>query len=235
GGRLEALAGGVAVFGSDGRLDLHNPAFASLWKLQSKSLNGERPHIETGLGWCAQRYANEAFWGRLRGAVTTLESREPIRARLERSDGSVLDCTTAPLPDGATLVTFQDVTDSVNVERALIERADALQDADRLKSAFVERVSYELRTPLTNIIGFAHLLTDPSIGPTIGPINEKQREYLGNIDKSSSALLAIINDILDLTSIDAGAMPLDVTEVNIRAAVDDATLGLQDRISAKAA
>src|SRR5205085_569878 len=158
---LDALAEGVAVFGSDGRLDLHNPAFASLWKLQSKALNGERPHIETVLGWCAPLYANEAFWGRLRGAVTALESREPIQARLERSDGSVLDCTTAPLPDGATLVTFQDVTDSVNVERALIERADALQDADRLKSAFVHHVSYELRSPLTNIIGFAHLLTDP--------------------------------------------------------------------------
>jgi signal transduction histidine kinase len=146
----------------------------------------------------------------------------------------VLDCTTAPLPDGATLVTFQDVTDSVNVERALIERADALQDADRLKSAFVERVSYELRTPLTNIIGFAHLLTDPSIGPTIGPINEKQREYLSNIDKSSSALLAIINDILDLTTIDAGAMGLDLKPVDIRTAVDSAILGLQDRIAEKA-
>ena len=90
----------------------------------------------------------------------------------------MLDCTTVPLPDGATLVTFQDVTDSVNVERALIERADALQDADRLKSAFVQHVSYELRTPLTNIIGFAHLLLDPHIGPTIGPITEKQRDYL---------------------------------------------------------
>ena len=153
---------------------------------------------------------------------------------MERTDGSVLDCTTAPLPDGATLVTFQDVTDSVNVERALIERADALQDADRIKSQFVQHVSYELRTPLTNIIGFAHLLLDPMIGPTIGPITEKQRDYLASIDKSSSALLAIINDILDLTTIDAGAMPLDLKEVDIRTAVDAAVLGLQDRIAEKA-
>jgi signal transduction histidine kinase len=171
---------------------------------------------------------------RLRGAVTSLEAREPIHARLERTDGSVLDCTTAPLPDGATLVTFHDVTDSVNVERALIERADALQDADRLKNQFVQHVSYELRTPLTNIIGFAHLLLDPMIGPTIGPITEKQRDYLASIDQSSSALLAIINDILDLTTIDAGAMPLDLKEVDIRSAVDAAVLGLQDRIAEKA-
>jgi signal transduction histidine kinase len=131
-------------------------------------------------------------------------------------------------------VTFQDVTDSVNVERALIERADALQDADRIKNAFVQHVSYELRTPLTNIIGFAHLLLDPMIGPTIGPITEKQRDYLDSIDKSSSALLAIINDILDLTTIDAGAMALDLKDVDIRAAADAAALGLQDRIAEKA-
>ena len=235
---LEALNEGVAVFGSDGRLDLHNPAFARLWRVSSSDLNGtnpaERPHIEAVMAWCARLYADEPFWMRLRGAVTSLETREPIHARLERADGSVLDCTTAPLPDGATLVTFQDVTDSVNVERALIERADALQDADRIKSQFVQHVSYELRTPLTNIIGFAHLLLDPMIGPTIGPITEKQRDYLASIDKSSSALLAIINDILDLTTIDAGAMPLDLKEVDIRAAVDAAVLGLQDRIAEKA-
>jgi signal transduction histidine kinase len=235
---LEALGEGVAVFGSDGRLDLHNPAFARLWRLSSSELNGsapsERPHIETVASWCRRLYTDDSFWAQLRGAVTGLERRTPISARLERLDGSVIDCATAPLPDGATLVTFQDVTDSVNVERALIERADALQDADRIKNAFVQHVSYELRTPLTNIIGFAHLLLDPAIGPTIGPITEKQRDYLDSIDKSSSALLAIINDILDLTTIDAGAMALDLKEVDIRSAVDAAALGLQDRIAEKA-
>jgi signal transduction histidine kinase len=234
---LEALAEGVAVFGSDGRLDLHNPAFAQQWRLSAAALNGEQgqhPHVEAVLGWCRPLYSDDAFWAKLRGAVTGLERREPVAARLERLDGSVLDCTTVPLPDGATLVTFHDVTDSVNVERALTERADALQDADRLKSAFVQHVSYELRTPLTNIIGFTNLLLDPSIGPTIGPITEKQRDYLDSIDKSSSALLAIINDILDLTTIDAGAMPLDLKEVDIRSAVDAAVLGLQDRIAEKA-
>jgi signal transduction histidine kinase len=139
----------------------------------------------------------------------------------------VLDCTTVPLPDGATLVTFQDVTDSVNVERALIERADALQDADRLKNAFVHHVSYELRSPLTNIIGFAQLLDDPSTGP----LTAKQHEYLGYIGASSSALLTIINDILDLATIDAGAMTLDLKSVDIRAAVEAAAEGVRGRIA----
>ena len=227
---LEALAEGVAVFGSDGRLDLYNPAFASLWKL-GKALGGippgERPHIETVLGWCRPLYPNDGFWTQLRGAVTSLESRAPVSSRIERSDGSVVECATAPLPDGATLVTFQDVTDTVNVERALIERADALQDADRLKNAFVHHVSYELRSPLTNIIGFAQLLHDPSTGP----LTDKQQEYLGYIGTSSSALLAIINDILDLATIDAGAMTLDLKTVDIRAAVDAAAEGVKDRLA----
>jgi signal transduction histidine kinase len=226
---LEALAEGVAVFGSDGRLDLHNAAFARLWRLSDATLAEARPHIETVIGWCRPLYADDTFWAALRGAVTSIEAREPVASRLMRADGSALECATVPLPDSATLVTFQDVTDSVNVERALTERADALQDADRLKSAFVQHVSYELRSPLTNIIGFAQLLEEPATGDLTG----KQREYLGYIGSSSSALLAIINDILDLATIDAGAMTLDLKPVDIRTAVDAAAEGLRDRFAEK--
>ena len=111
-----------------------------------------------------------------------------------------------PLPDGATLVTFHDVTDSVNVERALRERNEALEDADRIKIDFVHHVSYELRSPLTNIIGFVHLLADPATGP----LAPKQREYLDYITVSTNTLLALINNILDLATIDAGRMQLNL-------------------------
>jgi len=230
-GTLEALAEGVARFGSNGRLDLHNPAFARLWKLDAlgESAREEHPHIETVIAWCRPLFPDDHFWTALRGAVTGLESREPIAGRLQRADGSVVECVTVPLPDSATLVTFQDVTDSVNVERALIERADALQEADRLKSTFVQHVSYELRSPLTNIIGFTQLFDEPGTGS----LNAKQREYLGYISSSSGALLAIINDILDLATIDAGAMTLDLKAVDIRAAVDAAAEGLRDRLAEK--
>ena len=145
-------------------------------------------------------------------AVTAIEGRDTVTGRLERSDGSVVDLVTVPLPDGATLVTFLDVTDTINVERALRERNEALEAADALKVDFVHHVSYELRSPLTNIIGFAELLGEPSTGPLI----DKQREYLGYITTSTNALLAIINDILDLATIDAGAMKLNLGPVDIR-------------------
>jgi signal transduction histidine kinase len=138
----------------------------------------------------------------------------------------VVDCTTVPLPDGATLVAFQDVTDSVNVERALRERNEALEAADAIKINFVHHMSYELRSPLTNIIGFAHFLGDPATGP----ITEKQREYLGYINTSTNALLAIINNILDLATIDAGAMTLNLGLVDIRRTMEAAAEGIRDRL-----
>ena len=80
-------------------------------------------------------------WRSLRGAVTAIDGREPIVARIERRDGMMIDMTTMPLPDGATLVTFQDISDTVNVERALLERNEALVAADGIKIDFVP-VSY---------------------------------------------------------------------------------------------
>ena len=148
------------------------------------------------------------------------------RCRIERTDNTVIDCGTVPLPDGATLVTFHDVTDSVNVERVLTERNEALEAADAIKIDFVQHVSYELRSPLTNIIGFTHFLDDPRTGP----LTDKQREYLGYITASSNALLAIINNILDLASIGAGAMQLELEPVDIRATMHAAAEGVQDRL-----
>jgi signal transduction histidine kinase len=222
---LDHLAEAVAVFGSDGRVRLHNQAFQRMWKLAPESLDAN-PHIEAVAAWCQALHDDNAVWRNLRGAVTAIDGREPLVARLERRDGMMIDMTTMPLPDGATLVTFQDVSDTVNVERALRERNEALVAADGIKIDFVHHVSYELRSPLTNIIGFAHFLGDPAFGP----LTEKQREYLGYITASTNALLALINNILDLATIDAGAMSLTLGDVDIRASMEAAAEGVLDRL-----
>ena len=222
---LDNLAEGVAVFGSDGRLRLANSAFGRMWHLSPQTLS-ERPHIETVSALCQPLHGDDVIWRALRDAVTAIDSREAISGRLERRDGMVVDCTTVPLPDGATLVTFHDVTDSVNVERALRERNEALEDADKIKIDFVHHVSYELRSPLTNIIGFVHLLADPATGP----LAPKQREYLDYITVSTNTLLALINNILDLATIDAGRMQLNLGSVDIRQTMAAAAEGVQDRL-----
>ena len=222
---LDNLAEGVAVFGSDGRLRLYNAAFVRMWRLSPQAL-AERPHIEKITVLSEPLHGNHPTWQALRACVTAIDDRAAIEDRLERRDGSVVDCTTVPLPDGATLVTFHDVTDSVNVERALRERNEALEDADRIKIDFVHHVSYELRSPLTNIIGFVHLLGDPATGP----LAEKQREYLEYITVSTNTLLALINNILDLATIDAGRMQLNLGPVDIRETMAAAAEGVQDRL-----
>jgi signal transduction histidine kinase len=223
---LDHLAEGVAVFGSDGRLRLHNPAFAAIWGLPA-GLLADEPHVATIVAACRRPDDDEAVWTRFTMAVAGLdENRSRGTARIERGDGRVIDYATVPLPDGQTMVTFVDATDSVKVERALVERAEALEAADSLKNAFIQHVSYELRSPLTNIIGFAQLLSDSRVGP----LTNKQRDYTGYILSSSSALLAIVNDILDLATVDAGIMELDLTETDIAETIVAAIEGVQDRV-----
>jgi signal transduction histidine kinase len=223
---LDNLAEAVAVFGSSGRAQLFNPAFASMWKLSAEAL-GEQPHIDTVETWCKPLFDDAATWRIIREAVTRIGNRVAVPLKLERKDGSVLDCMTMPLPDGATMLTFQDITATENVERALRERNEALETADQIKVDFVHHVSYELRSPLTTIIGFAHLLNDPMTGPLV----PKQAEYLNYITTSTNSLFALINNILDLASIDAGAMTLEIGPVDIRKAIDNAAEGIQDRLA----
>lgn len=223
---LDNLSEAVIVFASDGRHRLHNPAFARMWRLSSSFL-AERPHVDAIVEWCQPFTRDGDVWRRLRMMVTGLGTREPGSARVECLDGNVIDYSTVPLPDGATLVAFQDVTDTVNVERALRERNEALEAADALKNDFVHHVSYELRTPLTNIIGFSHLLSDQDGEP----LTDKQREYLGYISSSSGALLSIINDVLDLASIDAGAMKLELAPTDIRQTASAVVENVKERLA----
>ncbi len=224
---LDNLSEAVAVFGSDGKLRLWNPAFGKIWSLDEDQL-AEMPHVKEVVEACAKRDDEREAWENLASSVTGLvDNRTQTANRMERYNGTVLDYVIVPLPDGGTLVTFVDVTDSVNVERALVDKNEALEQADQLKNAFIQHVSYELRSPLTNIIGFAQLLSDPKFGE----LSSKQGEYAEYIQSSSSALLAIINDILDLATLDAGIMELDLSEVDVAATVEAAVEGLKDRIA----
>ena len=223
---LDSLAEGVAVFGSNGRARLFNPAFARMWKLSPEQL-GDEPHIDTVAAWCKPLLDDVKAWRMIRESITGLENRNDVSLQLERADGSVLDCLSRPLPDGATMLTFQDITDTENVERALRESNEALQAADQMKLNFVHHVSYELRAPLTTIIGFAHFLSDPSTGP----LTPKQAEYLDYVTKSTNALMALTDSILDLATIDAGAMKLELGPVDIPGAIEAAAEGIQDRLA----
>ena len=136
--------------------------------------------------------------------------RKPITGKINAAD-RMLQFTAVPLPDGNTLLTFADISDSARMERALRDRADALEAADRLKNMFLSNVSYEIRTPLTSILGFAEGL---QLG-LAGPLTPKQQDYVRDIRRSSADLKTIIDAIIDLTAIDAGAMELKLEQVDV--------------------
>ena len=99
----------------------------------------------------------------------------------------------------------------VEADQALQERNIELEHANRMKSEFLATMSHELRTPLNAIIGFSEALKDNMIGP----MSESQQEYIGDIFTSGQHLLSLINDILDLSKVEAGMMGLDLEAVNL--------------------
>jgi signal transduction histidine kinase len=207
---LDNLAEGVAVFGSDGKVRLANPAFAALWELPAE-LAREGVHIAAISAACKGMTPN-GEWDQFVGVTTGFaDAREASHGQVELSNGAILAYALAPLPKGQTMMTFVDVTDTARVGRALKDKNEALQRADMLKNDFIQHVSYELRSPLTNIIGFTELLQQPSTGP----LNERQHDYLDHIAVSSSVLLTTVNDILDLATVDAGIMDLDISEIDV--------------------
>lgn len=223
---LDHLSEGVAVFGSDGRLRLSNPALVEMWQLDPAMVAGN-PHIGDVIGLCQRLHQDPDAWARLKGAVTGLaENRARTEGRMIRRNGSILDYATVPLPDGATMATFLDVTDSVNVEQALREKNEALVEADKVKTDFVGSVSYEMRSPLNTIIGFTHLLTDPKMGE----LTPKQREYAGYIASSSEQLASLVDGILDLATIDAGMMKLEIAPVDLGKAANAVAGALDKRL-----
>ncbi len=206
---LDNLEEGVALFGSDGRLKLFNPAFAQFWSFDINLLEQE-PHIDSLVKRGNQADAAATAWDEVKFGVTRLGTeREPINGKLTTSD-RVLQYATVPLPDGNTLLTFSDISASARMERALRDRADALEAADRLKNMFMSNVSYEIRTPLTSVLGFAESL---QLG-IAGPLSPKQQEYIRDIRKSSEDLKNIIDAIIDLSAIDAGAMELKLEKID---------------------
>ena len=207
---LDNLGEAVSVYGGDGRLKLWNPAFARLWNLNPEVLDGE-PHITKIVDKTKTFFCDTEWLKQREKLIAKGLDRIMHDGRLSRADGSLLDYTTVPLPDGGILTTYSDVTDTVRVENALREKNAALEEAERLKLDFLANVSYQLRTPLNAIMGFNEILDQEFFGQ----LNERQKQYTHDIGEASNRLLDLINDILDLSSLEAGYMTLQHEDVKI--------------------
>ncbi|MBI1216147.1 MAG: PAS domain-containing protein [Alphaproteobacteria bacterium] len=212
---MDNLSEGIAVFGEDGRLKLINQSFAAMWALSPEETSGS-PHIAQ-LVERTRAFFTDADWPAMQQVILSngLE-REPRKGRLERKNGTVLEYAVVPLPDGNILNTWFDITDTVKVEQALMEKNAALEEAERLKTDFLANVSYQLRTPLNAIMGFAEMLNQQYFGK----LNERQLEYTTSMIEAGQRLVSLVNDILDLSTIEAGYLKLYPTRIGVKGLIE---------------
>lgn len=227
---LDKLNDAVAVFGSDGRIRLHNEAFETFWGVSGDQLNAAGD-FDSIAALCQATLPDAAMWLGLKARVADPdpESRVPITGEGRTADGRIASWQTRPLPDGATLVAFSDVTARRELEQALAAKAAALEESQALKREFVGSVSYELRTPLTTIVGYSELLE------SMGELPERSRQYAGAIRIAASQLARSIDDVLDMSQIDAGEMELTLGDVRVCDLLDDAADRVRARVEGRGA
>jgi signal transduction histidine kinase len=208
---LDNLAEGVAVYGGDGRLKLWNPPFAKIWDLNPEEMEGG-PHISRIIDRMKDFFIPEDWDEQRRILISHGLDRMERQGRMTRTDGVHLWYATMPLPDGGVMVTYYDISDSTRVENALREKNAALEAAEQLKTDFLANVSYQFRTPLNAIMGFSEILQNEYFGA----LNDKQKEYAVGIRESGDRLITLIDDILDLSTIEAGYLELNKENVPVK-------------------
>jgi signal transduction histidine kinase len=219
----------ISVFASDGRLYLWNRRFSQVWDLDEDWLS-DHPRVDELVPAIARKLVNPTAAAQIREMVRkTTNERQPANGRITLTDGRHFEFAAVPLPDGNALFTLVDVTDSTRIEAALRERATALEQADRVKTDFVANMSYELRTPLTSIGGFAEMLAQGYAGKLSPAASEYTQAILESVDRLSK----LVDDVLDLTQGDTRGVPLERERVDLaglcRSALDKMRSRLADK------
>lgn len=219
----------ISVFASDGRLYLWNRRFRDVWDIEEERLT-EHPRVDELIPAMARKLVNPTAAAQIREMVRqTTNERQSSNGRISLTDGRHFEFAAVPLPDGNALFTMVDVTDSTRIQAALRERAAALEAADRVKTDFVANMSYELRTPLTSIGGFAEMLA----GGYAGKLTPSATDYVDAILEAVSRLSKLIDDVLDLTQGDTRGMVLERERVDIAGLCRMAIEAVQPRAGEK--
>ena len=233
---FDSLFEALAAFSPDGKLQIWNRRFAELWQLDEELLL-KHPKAQEVVRQIATHLTRPEEAKRLGEVVRAAAlDRKQTGGKLRLKDGRIFEFAGVPLPDGNALLTLLDVTDSQNAEIALRDRNKALEEADGVKTRFLANMSYEFRTPLTTINGFAELLQ----AGVAGELSEQGQEYVSAIITSADRLSEQIETVLDLSQSEAGLLPVErerfelfgfVTEVtrSREAAIQDVGLSVELR------
>ena len=215
---VDNLGAGISVYRGDGRLGFFNSAFAAIWRLDAGWLE-TKPHVGELIESTKHMFGPIDDWSRRKAKrIATVVDFAPAERKISLVDGRVLHFRKVLLPDGSIMFSFTDVTDSENIAQALKDRAQALEAADRFKREFFANASYDLRTPLTSVIGFAELMQSQ----LYGSLSERQAGYARDIGQSATTLLDLIDDILDLASAELNDGFLDRRPVDLHELLSEA-------------
>ncbi|MDO7842776.1 sensor histidine kinase [Sphingomonas immobilis] len=216
---FENLFEALGVFSADGRLQIWNNKFRTLWGLDEAFL-ATHPRVDMLAKAAAPRLArperSELIGELVRFATVDRQQRG---GRVGFADGRHFEFAAVPLPDGNGLFTMLDISDSRRIEQALRDRNEALETADQIKTSFVANMSYELRTPLTSISGFAEMMS----AGYAGKLTESASSYVDAILESVDRLGTLVDEVLDLTQNDGVAPEIERHPVDLGALAKAAT------------
>ena len=226
---LDNLFEAIGVFEASGRLSNWNIRLREIWGFEEAFLIGH-PRADVLAQAITPMLVVAADAAGLEDSVRAATiGRRRSGARLTLKDGRCIEYAAVPLPDGAALFTMLDITASQQIEKILRDRAETLEEADRLKTAFVAHMSYELRTPLTSIQGFSEMLLDG----LAGEMNDKVRDYVSTIYAAAIRLGSLVDNVLDLTQSAADAVRLNRASVDLLPLLNAAIEELRDDAAAK--
>lgn len=199
----------VGVFAADGRLNLWNTRFRDVWGFD-EALLATHPRVDALAEAAASGLTTPSRASLIRDLVRSATVERKSRSgRVAMKNGRHFEFAAVPLPDGNALFIMLDVTDSRRIERVLRDRTEALEAADRVKTAFVANMSHELRTPLTSIGGFAEMLSKGYAGdlPTTAT------SYVDAILESVGKLGGLVDETLQLTQAELPAVERETVDV----------------------
>jgi signal transduction histidine kinase len=227
---LDNIGEGLSVFDARGRLVARNSRFCELL--------GLLPDIRIGTP-LSEILKCQALQGAFGDVDPTAEAarrleqfyREvPTTKERVTPAGRILQIRRSGMPDGAVLSVYSDVTDIRAGERGLLQARSQAEAANHSKSEFLANMSHELRTPLNAIIGFTEIISQELFGPIA---NEKYLEYVKDVHSSSLHLLSIINDVLDMSKIEAGKLELAKQLVALQDVLNDVIRMVHERASCR--
>lgn len=200
----------VLITDASGKIEFVNPKFSELTGYEINEVIGSNPKILN-----SGTHSKEMFNNLWRTISSGGEWRGEIKNKKKNGEFYWEDVSISPIfNDEGKIINYvgvkEDITDRKKLIGDLIEAKERAEESDRLKTAFLQNISHEIRTPMNSIMGFIELLQDPD---TTG---DESREYIEIIEKSGNRMLGTINDIINISKIEAGIVSLSIGEVDMK-------------------